>query len=92
MPGVSGFDVLAAMGAETELAEVPVIVMTSQPLSDSERERLAPARAILDKAQIAEERDTTLLAALEQAGITGQGGQGGEGEQRWQRGQHGSEP
>jgi signal transduction histidine kinase len=82
MPGVSGFDVLTAMGAERELAGVPVIVMTSQPLSDSERERLAPARAILDKAQISEERDTTLLAALEQAGITGQGAETGQTGQR----------
>jgi signal transduction histidine kinase/CheY-like chemotaxis protein len=74
MPGMSGFDVLGAMGAEAELAEIPVIVMTSQPLSDPERERLTPARAILDKARISEERDSTLPEALARAGIPGRGG------------------
>ena len=69
MAGLSGFEVLALLGAEPVLARVPVIIFTSQSLTDAERQRLDRARAILDKAKLSDEGEPTLLAALALAGI-----------------------
>ena len=70
MPGISGFDVLALLAAEPAIERIPVVIFTSQSLSDAERQRLERARAILDKAQLSEEREPTLREALELAGIS----------------------
>jgi signal transduction histidine kinase/CheY-like chemotaxis protein len=69
MPGLSGFEVLALLAAEPALARIPVIIFTSQTVTDSERQRLERARAILAKAKLSEEGEPTLLEALALAGI-----------------------
>ena len=69
MPGLSGFDVLALMATEPAMERIPVIIFTSQSLTDAERQRLERARAILDKAKLSEEGEPTLRDALERAGI-----------------------
>ena len=69
MPGLSGFEVLALLAAEPALERIPVIIFTSQSLSDAERQRLERARAILDKAKLSEEGEPTLREALALAGI-----------------------
>ncbi len=69
MPGMSGFDVLALLAAEPAIERIPVIIFTSQSLTDAERQRLERARAILDKAKLSEEGEPTLREALELAGI-----------------------
>ena len=69
MPGLSGFDVLALLAAEPAVERIPVLIFTSQSLSDGDRQRLERARAILDKAQLSEEGEPTLRDALALAGI-----------------------
>jgi signal transduction histidine kinase/CheY-like chemotaxis protein len=69
MPGLSGFDVLAMLAADPAMERIPVIIFTSQSLTDGERQRLERARAILDKAKLSEEGEPTLLDALALAGI-----------------------
>jgi signal transduction histidine kinase/CheY-like chemotaxis protein len=69
MPGLSGFDVLAMLAAEPATERIPVIIFTSQSLTDAEHQRLQRARAILDKAKLSEEGDPTLREALELSGI-----------------------
>jgi signal transduction histidine kinase/ActR/RegA family two-component response regulator len=49
MPGVDGFDVLETLKREPDTATIPIVVQTGMPLSASERERLQPAVAVLDK-------------------------------------------
>jgi signal transduction histidine kinase len=69
MPGLSGFDVLAMLAAEPATERIPVIIFTSQSLTDAEHQRLQRARAILDKAKLSEEGEPTLREALELSGI-----------------------
>jgi CheY-like chemotaxis protein len=40
MPEVSGFDVVAALSAHPETADIPILVITAARLSDAERARL----------------------------------------------------
>jgi CheY-like chemotaxis protein len=70
MAGMSGFEVMTCLEADPTLVRVPIIIFTSQVLSDDDRQRLAGARAILDKARVAEEGEPTLLEALARAGIS----------------------
>jgi CheY-like chemotaxis protein len=42
MPGLTGFDVLDALAARPETADIPVVVLTSKRLDDRERRVLAP--------------------------------------------------
>jgi hypothetical protein len=51
------------------MERIPVIIFTSQSLTDAEHQRLERARAILNKAQLSEEGEPTLREALELAGI-----------------------
>jgi CheY-like chemotaxis protein/anti-sigma regulatory factor (Ser/Thr protein kinase) len=69
MPSLSGFDVLALLAAEPAMERIPVIIFTSQSLTDAEHQRLERARAILDKGQLSEQGEPTLQQALERAGI-----------------------
>jgi signal transduction histidine kinase/CheY-like chemotaxis protein len=69
MAGLTGFEVLALLGMEPAMERIPVIIFTSQSLSDGERQRLERARAILDKAKLSEEGEPTLVEALALAGI-----------------------
>ena len=70
MAEMSGFEVMTAWRRSASLAHIPIIIFTSQVLSDDDRRRLAGARAILDKAQVAEEGEPTLLDALARAGFS----------------------
>jgi CheY-like chemotaxis protein len=50
MPGMTGFEVLERLKAETSTKDIPVVICTSRVLSDSERFRLnGKASAILSK-------------------------------------------
>jgi signal transduction histidine kinase/CheY-like chemotaxis protein len=69
MPGLSGFEVLALLATEPAVERIPVIIFTSQSLSDGERQRLERARAILDKGRLSDGGEPTLREALELAGI-----------------------
>lgn len=69
MPGLTGFEVLTLLAAEPAIERIPVIIFTSQSVTDSERQRLDRARAILDKAKLSEEGEPTLREALALAGV-----------------------
>jgi len=69
MPGLSGFDVLAMLAAEPATERIPVIIFTSQSLTEAEHQHLQRARAILEKAKLSEEGEPTLREALELSGI-----------------------
>ena len=42
MPGMTGFDVIDALAAQPETADIPVVVLTSKQLDERERRFLAP--------------------------------------------------
>jgi signal transduction histidine kinase/CheY-like chemotaxis protein len=51
MPEISGFDVVAALSETPETASIPVLVVTAQDITDSERVRLSGSvAAIMEKA------------------------------------------
>ncbi|HZE08577.1 MAG TPA: response regulator, partial [Gemmatimonadaceae bacterium] len=51
MPEISGFDVVAALSETPETASIPVLVVTAQDITDSERVRLSGSvTAIMEKA------------------------------------------
>lgn len=52
MPGPDGYEILAALAADPELSQTPVIVVTAAERDSLDHERLAPARAVLDKASV----------------------------------------
>ena len=55
MPGMSGFDVLARLKQDPATMDIPVVILTSKPLSDDERRLLAPhALRILSKQALSE--------------------------------------
>lgn len=49
LPDLDGYGVLAELAADPALAAVPVVVLTSTPPGDLDRDRLTHARAVLDK-------------------------------------------
>ena len=65
MPDVDGDEVLAWMGAQPELKDVPVVIVTSVDLGIEVRARLTRAYALLSKAEITRERVAFVLAELE---------------------------
>ncbi|THA28211.1 hybrid sensor histidine kinase/response regulator [Streptomyces sp. A1277] len=52
LPDLDGYAVLAELAADPELRTVPVLVLTSTPGEDLDRERLTHARAILEKSTL----------------------------------------
>ncbi|MCS0634827.1 ATP-binding protein [Streptomyces sp. LP05-1] len=56
MPGTDGYQLLAELAADPELAAVPVVVVTSADLADIDTGRLGHARAVLGKSQISADR------------------------------------
>jgi signal transduction histidine kinase/CheY-like chemotaxis protein len=66
MPGLSGFDVFDALRADPATQAIPVIVVTSRPLTEHDRARLAGAAAILSKGTNSRE---SMAEALRQAGL-----------------------
>ncbi|MFJ9057867.1 ATP-binding protein [Streptomyces sp. NPDC102409] len=52
MPDMDGYAVLAGLAADPELHGTPVVVVTSAPAGSLDRERLAHARAVLDKSTL----------------------------------------
>jgi signal transduction histidine kinase/ActR/RegA family two-component response regulator len=62
LPELSGFEVLTRLKSDPATRHIPVVVATSEVLTDAEREQLAAhARAILSKGSLSRE---TLLSAL----------------------------
>jgi CheY-like chemotaxis protein/anti-sigma regulatory factor (Ser/Thr protein kinase) len=64
MPGLDGFDALDELKNAPETAAIPVVVQTGMTLSPAERDRLAPAVAILDKRADGSERLTAVVKQL----------------------------
>jgi CheY-like chemotaxis protein len=52
LPDIDGFEVLARLAADPDLADIPVVICTSSVLTDAERIRLGRARSILSKAAL----------------------------------------
>ncbi|MGW1183039.1 hybrid sensor histidine kinase/response regulator [Streptomyces drozdowiczii] len=68
LPDLDGYAVLAELAADPALAAVPVVVLTSTPPGELDRDRLTHARAVLDKAAL---NLPELAAALSGAGAAG---------------------
>ncbi|MFE6762132.1 ATP-binding protein [Streptomyces sp. NPDC057689] len=68
LPDLDGYAVLAELAADPALAAVPVVVLTSTPSGELDRDRLTHARAVLDKAAL---NLPELAAALSGAGADG---------------------
>jgi CheY-like chemotaxis protein len=64
MPGLDGFDALDELKNAPETEAIPVVVQTGMTLSAAERDRLAPAVAILDKRADGSERLTAVVKQL----------------------------
>lgn len=64
MPGLDGFDVLRELVADPTTRAIKVVIVTSSVLDDADRERLAPAAAVLPKDEVSRERIAGLLADL----------------------------
>ena len=64
MPGLDGFDALDELKKAPETAAIPVVVQTGMTLSTAERDRLAPAVAVLDKRADGSERLTAVVKQL----------------------------
>jgi CheY-like chemotaxis protein len=59
MPEVSGFDVVLALHDDPDTARIPVLVVTSKPITPEDRFRLnGYVTAIMDKADFNPERFT----------------------------------
>ncbi|MCG7523924.1 hybrid sensor histidine kinase/response regulator [Streptomyces sp. OfavH-34-F] len=52
LPDLDGYAVLAELAADPALAAVPVLVLTSTPSGELDRDRLTHARAVLDKSAL----------------------------------------
>jgi CheY-like chemotaxis protein len=51
MPGVNGFDVVAALNEHPDTARIPIVVVTAMPITDQDRARLTGnVTAIMEKA------------------------------------------
>jgi CheY-like chemotaxis protein len=50
MPGVSGFDVVAALNDRPETARIPVMVVTANQITAADRARLSGVTTIMGKA------------------------------------------
>jgi CheY-like chemotaxis protein len=64
MPGLDGFDVLRELVADPTTRDIKVVIVTSSVLDAADRERLAPAAAVLSKDEVSRERIAGLLADL----------------------------
>ena len=64
MPGLDGFDALDELKSTPDTASIPVVVQTGMTLSAAERDRLAPAVAVLDKRADGSERLTAVVKQL----------------------------
>lgn len=71
MPEADGFTTLERLKADPALADIPVIIHTSKPLDDAERERLSAAVAVLTKNTASHEQALAAVrAALAKAGLS----------------------
>jgi CheY-like chemotaxis protein/two-component sensor histidine kinase len=65
MPGLSGFDLLQEFKADPSTKTIPVVVITSRRLSDSEREYLASrADGVLSKSELGDPPARSFLAQM----------------------------
>ncbi|MFB8090130.1 ATP-binding protein [Streptomyces sp. NPDC055992] len=60
LPDLDGYAVLAELASDPSLAAVPVVVLTSTPDAELDRNRLTHARAVLDKSAL----NATVLAGV----------------------------
>lgn len=52
LPDLDGYAVLAQLAADPGLRAVPVVILTSTPAEDLDRDRLTHARAVLEKSTL----------------------------------------
>ncbi|MFE4212317.1 ATP-binding protein [Streptomyces sp. NPDC056844] len=52
LPDLDGYAVLAQLAADPDLRAVPVVILTSTPSEDLDRDRLTHARAVLEKSTL----------------------------------------
>jgi signal transduction histidine kinase/CheY-like chemotaxis protein len=72
MPDCSGHEVLAALRADPHTAEIPVIVVTSKPLTDDERAALERgALAVINKGSSRDAAIAVIKSAFARAGLPG---------------------
>lgn len=64
MPGIDGFAVLDELQHSPDTAAIPVVIQTGMTLSPTERDRLAPAVAVLDKRADGSEQLTAAVKHL----------------------------
>ncbi|MFF7339262.1 ATP-binding protein [Streptomyces sp. NPDC008163] len=77
LPDLDGYAVLAELAADPALAAVPVVVLTSTPAAELDRNRLTHARAVLDKSAL---DPTALAAALSGSGPSAPSRASGKGD------------
>jgi CheY-like chemotaxis protein len=63
MPHADGHEVLRRLKADPETADIPVVVVTAQPVDDDLRRSLAPAAGLLSKQGISREDALATIAA-----------------------------
>jgi CheY-like chemotaxis protein len=65
MPGLSGSDILDELKSDPSTSTVPVVIITSKRLSESEREELSVrADAIMGKSELGDTSARSILAEL----------------------------
>src|SRR4029079_1677428 len=70
MPGVSGYETLERLKAEPSIKDIPVIIVTSQILTEADRSRLMNnAFAIVGKGRERSELEDTLIRTLRVSGM-----------------------
>jgi signal transduction histidine kinase/CheY-like chemotaxis protein len=70
MPGADGFAVAARVRSDPRLCEVPIIVLTSQPVTAEDRQRLQSVGPILSKSSLSRE---VLRSAIQDAVVRARG-------------------
>jgi CheY-like chemotaxis protein len=64
MPDVDGYELLRRLKADPATGDVPVLMVTAQPLDDEQRRRLTAAEGVLSKEGLSR---VTALAAVQTA-------------------------
>ena len=63
MPEMDGYQVLAALGADTQLRDIPVVIVTSRDLSDADRRTLHElGAAVVSKRSVNRESALAMIA------------------------------
>lgn len=65
MPGLNGFKVIEIMGGDAAMKAIPILVLTSMTLTDSERNRLGPqVKMVAEKGTLSREEFTDIVRSV----------------------------